>query len=140
MYNGAHLASATVPWHWLFFCPAPKFRAYFGCLVTKNLKAPKWHWLILDPMGALVHIHRLLRKIFFRNILHKFLSAGTIQRMFLFHMLIFFKLQKYFKVGKSYCTFLLKFHENCEDGFYPVLYYVNLYTNLKIYFFCFISG
>ena len=38
--NGAHLASATVPWHWLFFCPAPKFGAYFGCLVTKNLKAP----------------------------------------------------------------------------------------------------
>ena len=35
------------------FCPAPKFGAYFGCLVTKNLKAPKWHWLILDPMGAL---------------------------------------------------------------------------------------
>ena len=88
-----------------------------------------------------IHIHRLLRKIFFRNILHKFLSAGTIQKMFLFHMLSF-KLQKYFKVGKSYCTFLLKFYENCEDssGFYPVLYYVNLYTNLKIYFFCFISG
>ena len=21
----------------------------------KNLKAPKWHWLILDPMGALDH-------------------------------------------------------------------------------------
>ena len=53
--NGAHLASAIVPQHWLFFCPAPKFGAYFGCLVTKNLKAPKWHWLILDPMGALDH-------------------------------------------------------------------------------------
>ena len=50
--NGAHLASATVPWHWLFFCPAPKFGAYFGWLVTKNLKAPK---LILDLMGALVY-------------------------------------------------------------------------------------
>ena len=24
------LGSATVPWHWLFFCPAPKVRAYFG--------------------------------------------------------------------------------------------------------------
>ena len=36
-------------------CPAPKFGAYFECLVTKYLKAPKWHWLILDPMGALVN-------------------------------------------------------------------------------------
>ena len=52
--NGAHLASATVPWHWLCFCPAPKFGVYFGCLIKKNLKGPKWHWLILDPMGALV--------------------------------------------------------------------------------------
>ena len=51
--KGAHLASATVPWHWLFFCPAPKIRVKFGCLVTKSLKAPKWHWLILAPMGAL---------------------------------------------------------------------------------------
>ena len=51
--NGAHLASATVPWHWLFFCPAPKIRVKFGCPVTKSLKAPKWHWLILAPMGAL---------------------------------------------------------------------------------------
>ena len=57
--KGAHLASATVPWHWLFFCPAPKFGAYFGCLVTKNLKALKWHWLILDPMGALGHKYDL---------------------------------------------------------------------------------
>ena len=53
--NGAHLASATVPWHWLFFCPAPKVRAYFGCPVTKNLDSPKWHWLIFAPMGALVY-------------------------------------------------------------------------------------
>ena len=51
--NGAHLASATVPWHWLFFCPAPKIRVKFGCPVTKSLKAPKWHWLIVVPMGAL---------------------------------------------------------------------------------------
>ena len=53
--NGAHLASATVPWHWLCFCPTPKFGVYFGCLIKKNLKGPKWHWLILNPMGALVY-------------------------------------------------------------------------------------
>ena len=53
-YKGAHLASATVPWHWLFFCSAPKVWAYFGP-VTKSLKAPKWHWLILAQMGALAY-------------------------------------------------------------------------------------
>ena len=52
MYKGAHLASATVPWHWLFFCPAPKVRAYFGHSITKSIDSPKWHWLILAPMGA----------------------------------------------------------------------------------------
>ena len=54
MYKGVHLASATVPWHWLFFCPAPKVRAYFGRHITKNLDSLKWHWLILALMGALV--------------------------------------------------------------------------------------
>ena len=55
-YKGALLASATVPWHWLFYCPAPKFRAYFGCPVTKSIKTPKWHWMILAPMGALDYV------------------------------------------------------------------------------------
>ena len=54
MYNGAHLASATVPWHWLFFCPAPKFGAYFN----KKSQSPEVHWLILDPMGALENVLR----------------------------------------------------------------------------------
>ena len=56
MVKGAHLASATMPWHWLFFCPALKVRAYFGCPVTKNLDSLKWHWLIFVPMGALSNI------------------------------------------------------------------------------------
>ena len=56
MYKGAHLASATVPW--LFFCPAPKVRAYFGRHITKSLDSPKWHWLILALMGALVYVQR----------------------------------------------------------------------------------
>ena len=55
--NGVHLASATVPWHWLFFCLAMK-------VCYKNLprnfpisfEASKWHWLILASIGALVHI------------------------------------------------------------------------------------
>ena len=55
MYKGVHLASATVPWHWLFFCPAAKVRAYFGRHITKNLDSLKWHWLILALMGALAH-------------------------------------------------------------------------------------
>ena len=48
--KGAELASATMPWHWLFFCLASK-------LCYKNLpwnnytqkissEASKWHWLI----------------------------------------------------------------------------------------------
>ena len=59
MNNGAHLASATVPWHWLFFCPAPKFCTHFGHSVTKSLKSPKWHWLISVQMGALAWTHAL---------------------------------------------------------------------------------
>ena len=55
MYKGAHLASATVPWHWWFFCPV---RAYFGRHITKSLDSPKWHWLILAVMGALVYVQR----------------------------------------------------------------------------------
>ena len=56
MVKGAHLASATMPWHWLFFCPAPKVRAYFGRPVTKSLDSPKWYWYIFVPMGALGYL------------------------------------------------------------------------------------
>ena len=35
------------------FLPRPKVRAYFGHPTTKILDSPKWHWLILAPMGAL---------------------------------------------------------------------------------------
>ena len=67
--NGAHLASATVPWHWLFFCPAPKFVGIFRMPGNKkNLKAPKWHWLILDPMGALENVGRSIHStIYFQK-------------------------------------------------------------------------
>ena len=37
------------------FCPAPNFRAYIECPVTKSLETPNWHWLISFPMGALVY-------------------------------------------------------------------------------------
>ena len=58
-HKGAELASATVPWHWLFFCLASK-------LCYKNLppnnytqkissEASKWHWLIYASIGALVN-------------------------------------------------------------------------------------
>ena len=54
MGKGAELTSATVPWHWLFFCLASK-------VCYKNLprnfpisfEASKWHWLILASIGAL---------------------------------------------------------------------------------------
>ena len=50
------------------FCPAPKFGVYFGCLVKKNLKALKWHWLILDPMGALENVGRSIHStIYFQK-------------------------------------------------------------------------
>ena len=51
MYNGAHLASATVPWHWLFFCPAPKFGVYFGCLVKKKSQSPEVALVDFRPNG-----------------------------------------------------------------------------------------
>ena len=44
-----------MPWHWLFFCPAPKVSTYFGRPVTKAFKSPKWHWLILPPIGANIY-------------------------------------------------------------------------------------
>ena len=64
IFKGAELASATVPWHWLFFCLALK-------VCYKNLprnfpisfEASKWHWLILASIGALVYrsgIHPIL--------------------------------------------------------------------------------
>ena len=46
-----HRAMALV-----FFCPVPKVGAHFGRLITKRLKSPKWHWLILSQMGALACI------------------------------------------------------------------------------------
>lgn len=42
MINGAHLASITMPWHWLFSCPAQKVKADFGGPVIKSLEAPNW--------------------------------------------------------------------------------------------------
>ena len=66
--KGAHLASATVPWHWLFFCPAPKVRANFGRAIAKSLKSPQWHWLILAQMCALayyIHIPKVIFGIYF---------------------------------------------------------------------------
>ena len=60
--KGAHLTSATVPWHWLFFCPVPKVRAYFGRPVTKSLDSLKWRQLIFVPMCALEYF-----KIYFPN-------------------------------------------------------------------------
>ena len=47
-----HSNQSHVPWNWLFFCPAPKVSTYFGRPITKTLKSPKWHWLILPPIGA----------------------------------------------------------------------------------------
>ena len=34
------------------FLPRPKASTYFGRPVTKTFKSPKWHWLILSPIGA----------------------------------------------------------------------------------------
>ena len=52
MTKGTILTSATVPWHWLFFCPAPKVSTYIRHPEKKNLQSPKWHWLFLPPIGA----------------------------------------------------------------------------------------
>ena len=51
MINGAHLASITMPWHWLFSCPAQKVKADFGGPVIKSLEAPNWRpwtWCFFD--------------------------------------------------------------------------------------------
>ena len=45
-----HCAMALV-----VFLPRPEIWGIFWVSSNKNLKAPKWHWLILDPMGALEH-------------------------------------------------------------------------------------
>ena len=60
MHKGAELASATVPWHWLFFV-LPRSYAMKTCLeimIPKNIfpksfEASKWGWLILAPNGVL---------------------------------------------------------------------------------------
>ena len=44
-----------VPWDCFIFCLALKVKAYFGRPVTKSLDSPKWHWLILAPIGANVY-------------------------------------------------------------------------------------
>ena len=44
MVKGAHLASATMPWYWLFFCPALKVRAHIGRPLAKSLKVLNRHW------------------------------------------------------------------------------------------------
>ena len=62
--QGRHSNQSHVPWHWLFFCPALKVSTYFGCPVTKTLKPPKWHWLILPPIGANANLQFL---VFFIN-------------------------------------------------------------------------
>ena len=49
------------PWHWLFFCPVPKFCTHFGRPETKSLKSPKRNWLILVQMDALVHFINILK-------------------------------------------------------------------------------
>ena len=52
--KGAELASATVPWHWLFFCLASKLcYKKFASDFPISLEASKWHWLILASIGAL---------------------------------------------------------------------------------------
>ena len=59
MYKGAELASATVPWHWLFFFLASKL-CYKNMpqnyeYLSKSFKASKWQWLILVLIGALAN-------------------------------------------------------------------------------------
>ena len=51
-HQGRHSNQSHVPWHWLFLCPARKSLYILATTVTKTLKSPKWHWLILPPIGA----------------------------------------------------------------------------------------
>ena len=55
IFKGAHLASATVSWHWLFFCRASKVRAYFGRPVTRRSQIPEVALVDFAPMGALAY-------------------------------------------------------------------------------------
>ena len=42
IFKGAILTSATVPWHWLIFCPAPKVSTYIGRALKKRpLESPQ---------------------------------------------------------------------------------------------------
>ena len=40
------LASATVPWHRLFFALPQKSVHILGAPKKESLESPKWHWLI----------------------------------------------------------------------------------------------
>ena len=43
------LGSATVPWHWLFFCPALKVSTYFGCPEKRIPRIPEVALVDLTP-------------------------------------------------------------------------------------------
>ena len=41
IYKGAKLTSATGPWHWLFFCPAPKVSTVVSTYIGRPEKIPR---------------------------------------------------------------------------------------------------
>ena len=51
MYNGAHLASATVPWHWLFFLPRPENQGKIWVPSNKKSQSPEVALVDFSPNG-----------------------------------------------------------------------------------------
>ena len=48
IFNGTHLASATMPWQWLFFASPPNSAHILGAPVTKSLKSQKPEVALVD--------------------------------------------------------------------------------------------
>ena len=70
------------------FCPAPNFRAYIECPVTKSLETPNWHWLILFSMGALEY-HSIISTVGPRTVFRVcifFLILGRLNFHYLFDL------------------------------------------------------
>ena len=76
MYKGSHLTSAMAL---VVFCPAPNFRAYIECPVTKSLETPSWHWLISFPMGALVYVDDGKCQFVFRDLTYMLTETSRLK-------------------------------------------------------------
>ena len=66
-YQGRHSNQSHVPWHWLFFCPAPKVSTFFGRPPhNKNSTIPKVALVDFTPnwRQCILHNQRVLSSLY----------------------------------------------------------------------------